>query len=147
MAISFRRSALALAVLGICAGVAIASQSKTEAVPPGEFFKIWAVLVAGPNGGTLCAAGGYDEDVNLCFRVEATGEVRVNGASVGAVNPMDPVWINAMCVKTGNGSWEMAFEISQHGKAVHMDSGVPIGSDQASTVTAEGAMIGALVVE
>ncbi len=142
----FRRCALVLAVLGICVGVTYASQIKIEPVPPGDAFEVVAILVAGPNGGTLTAAGGYDENVNLCFRVEPTGEVKVNNVSVGAVNPMDLVGINARCEKTSNGSWEMSFEITQNGSIVHAGSGVPIGADQASSVSADGAMVGALFV-
>ena len=142
----FRRCALFMAVLGICVGVAYASQSKTEAVSPGDSFKVGAVLVAGPDGGTLSAAGGYDEDVHLCFRFEPTGEVKVNGTRIGAVNPMDLVGVDVECAKTGNGSWEMSFEITQNGSVVHAGSGVPIGDDQASSVFVEGAMVGALVV-
>jgi len=142
----FRRSALVLAVLGICVGVVCASQSKTEAVPPGVSFKVGAVLVAGPNGGTLSAAGGYDEDVHLCIRIDPTGVVSVNGGPVGMVNPMDVVWIDAKCEKAENG-WTMSVAIGQGGAMVLQQVGVPIGNDQAVSVFADGAMVGALVVE
>ena len=143
----FGRSALALALLGLCVGAAYASQSQTAAVPPGDSFTVGAALVAGPNGGTLSGAGGYDEDVNLCIRVEPTGVVSVNHEPVGMVNPMDVVWIAAECRKTGNGSWEMAVTVGQNGQIVHAADGVWIGNDQASSVTVDGAMVGALIVE
>ena len=73
--------------------------------------------------------------------------VTSSGAVVGSVNPLELVFIEAKCEKTGNGSWEMTIDIGQCGNCVHSDSGVPIGADKASSVTADGAVVGVLTVD